>query len=221
MLAGAKIEKSTLQAVIGAEETAFPALWCELPKDKVAAFLHGYQWGKDNQGTLQLVLEFLENKNRDPGVDRWLLLAPQLKSGTTIRLSGAEFSIKERSRSDDGGRYLVYSEPTHILMARFLAGVENGKAKNSVTSNLLKPKQAVLLFYPVLSKEERTGDAIPTMGFVLAFPKNNIKKRVEFSVRDEAHPNAAVVDAPKSEKKSPRRARGSPAKAKRKQARDR
>lgn len=215
MLAGTKIEKSTLQAVIGMEETTFPAIWCELHKDKVAAFLRGYQWGKDNQATLQLVLEFLESKNRDPGIDRWLMLAPQLKSGTTIKISGVEFSIKERSRSDDGGRYLVYSEPPHILMARFLAGVENGKAKNSTTSSLLKPRQAVLLFYPVLSKEERTGDAIPTMGFVLAFPKNSIKKRVEFSVRDEAHPNAVVVDAPKSENESPR-SRGSPVKAKKK-----
>lgn len=196
LLKGGDVQRGELAAVVGTKAASFAALWCQLGSGPVLEFLRNYKWGPGHEGTLQLVGEFLGGKSGDPGVANWLMIAPQSESDRkgTHSFGGVSFNIRERSRSADKTRYLVYSEPDHIRMARFLAQLESGESTNRLTARLRKPKQAVLLFYPVRSKEEGAANLNPTVGFVLTFPKNHIKKRVAFSVRDEAHPDAVVVD---------------------------
>jgi hypothetical protein len=198
LLNGAKIDDGVLAAKINESNLSFPAFWCTLNPGQILEFLQKYQWEPGYQTTLQLVIEFLKGKSGNPCVKDWIMIAPQTVKSTkgTFSCGGKHFDIRLRTRSLDGSRYLVYSEPDHILMARFLVGVEPGSATNPKTQSLRSSQRAVLLFYPVGSKKELSEKIPPTMGFVLAFPRNNIKKRVQFSVRDETHPDAVVVDGP-------------------------
>jgi hypothetical protein len=198
LLNGAKIDDGVLAAKINESNLSFPAFWCTLNPGQILEFLQKYQWEPGYQTTLQLVIEFLKGKSGNPCVKDWIMIAPQTVKSTkgTFSCGGKHFDIRLRTRSLDGSRYLVYSEPDHILMARFLVGVEPGSATNPKTQSLRSSQRAVLLFYPVGSKKELSEKIPPTMGFVLAFPRNNIKKRVQFSVRDESHPDAVVVDGP-------------------------
>jgi len=180
----------------------FAALCAELKPVDVKSFLASYRWhqveeesgGRDNW---TLVLEFLRGVQGDPGIERWLLLAPKMARGAEIpwQCGTAEFAVRERSRTPDGGRYLVYSEPLHIIAAKYLACVVDGRALNQETADLRRKKQAVLLFYPVLTSGESRRRMTPTMGFVLWLPQNSIRRRIAYSVIDQSQKEAVVIDA--------------------------
>jgi hypothetical protein len=65
------------------------------------------------------------------------------------------------------------------------------------SDDLCAPKQAVFLFYPVMSKDERESGKwkSPTMAFALLFPKNGIKKQIAYTVADGSRSDAVVVPA--------------------------
>jgi hypothetical protein len=202
LLNGVTIDEGVLAATVDHSDVDFPALWCRLDPEPVLEFLSGYQWGPDHQGTLQLVIEFLQGKSGAPGIKDWLLVAPQpVKDQKGVVSFGEKsFKIRLRSRSLDGSRYLVYSEPDHILMARYLNGVVSGSPNNSATQALQSSERGVLLLYPVGTRHELDQKDPPSVGFVLAFPKNNIKRKVQFSVSDPSRPDAIIVDRPKKPK---------------------
>ncbi|MCL4212731.1 MAG: hypothetical protein KJZ74_02340 [Gemmatimonadales bacterium] len=199
LLESANVTSVAMEAAVGGVETGVTALCAELAAEDVLEFLRGYRFGPGHEHTLQLACEFLEGKFGDPGINSWLVLAPQPVKGRlgSLTIGKTDFAVRERSRDVDESRYLVYSEPDHIRMARFLNGVESGTARNAVTGSRRKPRQGVLLLYPVRSKEEHRRKEPASVGFVLAFPKNGITKRVAFSVRDATQPDAVVVSAPK------------------------
>jgi hypothetical protein len=193
MLSGIALKKSTLGATVEGKTVKVKALCCDIGPDRVITFLRKYRWGPGEEGKLQLVVEFLEGVRGDPGIDRWLFIAPQLVGGAPMGLWDAKFTIRERARNADDTRYLVFSEPEHVTLAKYLSGVSNGKAENQDTEGVNRPKQGVILFYPVLALDEVTAQRRPTMGFVLRLPVNEIPRKISYSVRDPANADSVVV----------------------------
>jgi hypothetical protein len=181
----------------------FEAQYVELRPADVLAFLKDYKWqptdaeveGKDKWS---LVLEFLRKSHGDPEIDQWLLLSPKRadEPAGTWKADGIAFPVRRRSRTPDAKRYLVYSEPIHVTAAKYFASVEEGRPLNSETRHLRKPKQGVMLFYPVLSPAEEKSKMVATMGFVLLLPPNAISRKIAYSVVDQAQQSAVVVDVP-------------------------
>ena len=173
-----------------------------LQPDGLARFVRWYRWAPGYENCMQLVMEFLEGKHGDPGIERWLMVAPQAQRSPfghwkPLGLGTIEFTIRERSRNEDNTRYLVYSEPDHIKIARFYAGVAEGKATSAAAQRLVAPRQGVLLLYPVLSQDEHDKGEPANIGFVLWFPRNGIARKLAYTVLDPTQKDAVVVDAPK------------------------
>ena len=193
MLQGAEIGKSKV-AVNRDTQVVFEAWTAILSPKDVLHFLGSYRWLPEFKHPLKTVNEFLRGTGkRDPEINTWLFMAPQLKSdGNTPawECEGKEFAVRKRTRIETGGRYKVYSEPDHRLAAEVFAGVTSGNIGTG-GADLRRAKQAVLLFYPVRSEDE--GYQIPTMGFALLFPKNSIREPIAYSVRDPSRVDAVVV----------------------------
>jgi hypothetical protein len=181
----------------------FEAKCTELRSPDVLAFLKDYKWKPtdadvERKDKWSLVLEFLRKTHGDPDIDQWLLLSPKRadEPAGTWKADGTTFSVRRRSRTPDGKRYLVYSEPMHVTAAKYFASIEDGRPLNSETRQLRKPKQGVFLFYPVVSPTEEKNKMIATMGFVLLLPPNSIRRKIAYSVVDQARQSAVVVDVP-------------------------
>jgi hypothetical protein len=158
------------------------------------AFLKGYCWLPGFESTLTRVREFLDGKGGSPEIESWLLLAPQPKAskGNAWSASGQEFAVRTRNRVGTGLRYAAYSEPLHRIAAERLAGITEG-GLGRVADRKKRPHQGIMLFYPVLSNEERAQEMTPTMAFALLFPPNSIPKKLTYKVIDKKHPDAIVV----------------------------
>ena len=176
------------------KEESFEALSGPLQSAKVIAFLDGYRWLPDFPSTLARVLEFLNGKGGNPNIDSWLLLAPQPKTpkGDPWVVASSSFAIRTRNRVGTGLRYAAYSEPSHRAAAERLANLNEGSLGHAADQKRNK-RQGIVLFYPVLSSEERAEHATPTMAFALLFPANSIPNKVTYKVRNKNRPDDIVV----------------------------
>ncbi len=87
------------------------------------------------------------------------------------RFHGESFNVKKRSWL--GARFGVYSEPRHLAVARYIAGIQaqegvNLKKADRKTKELKRIGRGVCLFYPVRNeKREKI-----SIGFTLVYPEN-------------------------------------------------
>jgi hypothetical protein len=127
---------------------------------------------------------YLAGKGKDdPGIERWILIAPQLKAADKIwSLGSNELSVKYRSRVDDRGeRFKVYSEPPHRAVAEVIAGVTRASSASPAIKRLSKSKTGVLVFYPVRGEKEN----FTSMGFALQLPPNGRPKELRYGALDD------------------------------------
>jgi hypothetical protein len=193
LLETAALEKCRV-ATDGMKRDFFQAWTSVLSRADMINFLEGYQWLAGFKKVLTPVLEFLKGTgDHDPQIDSWLFLAPQLSSASTMqpwKMGNRQFDVRERTRIETGGRYKAFSEPDHRRAAEVFAGVQGGEIR-SAAADLRRKRQAVFLFYPVRSEEEK--NRIPTMAFALLFPTNSIKKQIVYTVADSTRSDAVVV----------------------------
>lgn len=164
--------------------------------EAIEQVLRGYRWA-DGYRPLERELEFLSGTGaKDPGLREWVFIAPQLAQSKDDRVWQAgryDFTVKYRARV--GLRVGVYTEPTHKRVCQSVIEREPVPGAAPVLEGYRKGGRGVFLFYPVTHEKgrRRTTD-VPTMGFALLFPHNDIKSSILFGVRDPTHPGAPVVD---------------------------
>jgi hypothetical protein len=176
------------------------ALVHEATNSQVGAFLEAFRWLEtdykypERPADTNLQIEFLEKQKH--GIKSWLVVAPQRKVsfGEPLQMKGLpSLAVKERHRVENRG-FQVFGEPSHRLVAEFLAKVDATNdvlvSPDSQTTKLQDPKRGVLLLYPV---RENPGDEI-AIGFELQFPENNLGFDLNFSVRRRSEMRAVVVD---------------------------
>lgn len=184
---------------------SFDALWTVVEPNEMLELLDTYRWAEGYEGAhMARIMRFLRGSGaRDPGIDQWGILAPQLQGGSQVNpwSAGAhEFSVKRRARvSPDGVRVKAYSERVHRHAAEQLVDVRPME-RTSALWPLRNANRGVMLFYPThhfRPGDEVTQDFIPTMGFALLFPANSLPKRTAFKTRSSS--DDAFVDAAASE----------------------
>lgn len=176
-----------------AKPVAFSAIVGSAVPEEVLKFLRTYRW----EGGAQPVhheIEFLEGSEGNPGINDWLIMAPTLQaehsSWPAKELPGIpKFPVRTRARI--GQRINVFTEPDHVLAARYIAGLEGHVDQPS--SSLAKARilrRGVMLFYVV----QAVPDSFNTIGFALVFPGNTLKKGIKWTVIDRNQINAIVID---------------------------
>jgi hypothetical protein len=177
----------TLEALVDGRRARAKAYVGALEPRQILSFLVGYRWAKGQEACLSRELTYLRAKGKDdPGIRRWMLVAPQLdqSSPDDWRAAGRRFTVKQRARVDDGGeRYKAYSEPAHRVLARVLAGKIEATEANENLEGLIEPGTAVILFYPV--RDSGRGEKYTTMGFALMLPPNGRRKELRYVALDE------------------------------------
>jgi hypothetical protein len=164
---------------------------------EMRAFLDNYSW-ETGKKLLAREAAYLEGSYGDPGIDRWLIVAPQManpdaywpeaKSSDLPRLP-----VRERSRV--GRRFGSLSEPHHVKVANYLANIgESDLSPLSQNFSKLKlTRTAVMLFYMVKDRSEDFESVL----FALQFPNNSIPGKLAWKVRVKSRPGEpvpAVVD---------------------------
>ena len=187
MLKRAKLRLCDLDATAGGKNLRTSAIVGELKPGDLLDFLVHYRWAKEQEACLSRELTYLKATGADdPGVRRWLLVAPQLQKPDLkpFAAAGFNFRVKKRTRVDDGGeRYKVYSEPAHRALAEVLAGVTKPAKVSKPTNALMKPETGVILFYPV--RDSDGGEKFTSMGFGLMLPPNGRPKELRYGALDE------------------------------------
>jgi hypothetical protein len=150
--------------------------------------------------------EFLGKQHGDPCIDRWLIVAPQFEDEPaeekTWIARGNKFGIRRRAKVTNAqfNQFKVFTEPDHVRLAHALANNWAIREVSPTFRQLVSAKQGVMLFYPVKSPdEEQVKGGIPSMGFALIYPSNNIPMQIRWSVKDPSRPDEVVVDRPKTE----------------------
>jgi hypothetical protein len=168
---------------LSGSEGSFDAVVVTLPPTALLQLVGGYRWARSFAPVTRLV-EFLSGQgDKDPEIDRWVLIAPQLKKNSRVgpwRVGDFDLSVKFRSRSLEE-RVKAYSEPLHREVAE---GIALAPKKGRKPQDLAAPPTRVALFYPthhLQDDEEVPEDFIPTMGFALLPPRNRIRKRIIFT----------------------------------------
>ncbi|MFK4503794.1 hypothetical protein ABIF86_008085 [Bradyrhizobium japonicum] len=174
----------------------------EVTPDRMIAFLKSYRWYDDKPtqarlgNPLRLQLEFLGGSAGSPGIDRWLIVSPEIaNSQGSITLQATDLNVVYRSRKPAGGaRFNTYNDKRHRAFAEHLAGIKALIEPSETLDALKQPKTGVMLLYPITETKGSGSMEVVTVGFTLLFPKNNIRNAVGFTVHVPAEPYDAVVD---------------------------
>jgi len=164
-------------------------------------FLRAYRWLESEYKhprrppDVELQIEFLQNQDHE--IVSWLLLFPQRKTsyGTALTIkSVGSLTVKQRSRVAKR-RFGIFGESSHHAIAEFFVSKKDKQSiklagPNNATKELLNPKRAVALFYPVREEEHRP----VTLGFELLFPENNLPFDLSYTVRQRS--KQIIVQAP-------------------------
>lgn len=164
-------------------------------------FVSTYRWGtKESQ--FSSVVGFLQGAgDESPAIDSWLVVImrnPSAESGWTF--SGHRHGVFMRAMVEQ--RFNVFSEPRHRDVAKHLCLIEELASPNDQLRTLTKARQGVCLIYPTLptghGKILEVEDREVTLGLSLMFPKNKIKLRINFRVKDDSKNAPAFVDSASS-----------------------
>lgn len=158
--------------------------------ERMIAFLRAYRWFDDKPtdprlvNPMQLQMEFLEGSAGLPGIDRWLVVSPEIANAQGgITIEGAELNVVYRSRKPAGGaRFNTYNDKRHRAFAEHLAGIKPLAEPSETLKPLLGPKTGVMLLYPITETKGAAKRDELTVGFTLLFPKNTIRNAVGFTV---------------------------------------
>ena len=159
-------------------------------------FFGRFKWGRVPRDDWGLIREYLDGAQGDPGITSWAVLLPEMRQPFRLWRSGrgVEIPIRQRSRNVDETRFEILSEPPHIEVAKFLAGLPN-EVRADLGARADKAN-AVIIPYLVVPKEKNLAldwMRFPALGFSLVLPENNLPARVGWSVRDPSQPDAVVV----------------------------
>jgi len=188
----------------GTKTGLFDAYTARIDNSEIISFLKEYEWAGEWR-PYDRVVEFLANNSSENGISSWRLIAPQLKTSgpeDTLEFGGRDFTVIQRTRVEKGGRYGNYSDPEHIEVSNYLAGLNpvDGKPPlqpaNSDTSNNYCSEQAVILTYLIRDKKYENhwkGHGVATVGLVLIFPNNKITVPIRYGVRSASNPDAITV----------------------------
>jgi hypothetical protein len=176
-----------------AKPITFGAIIGAVSSEEILKFLKAYRWEGGAQ-PIHHEIEFLEGLEGNPGIDEWLILAPTLETEHSSwpgkrGLGIPKFPVRRRARI--GQRINVYTEPDHVLAAKYIVGLNLDVDKPS--DSLVKaraPRRGIMLFYVVRA----VPDTFDTVGFALVFPENKLKKGIKWTVRDRNQMNAVVID---------------------------
>jgi hypothetical protein len=169
---------------------------------EVVSFLTVYQFYNPRDpteragGPMLEQLDFLKRAGKsDPGIDDWLLFAPQISDSRAKDLfAGTEFGVVYRSRPDDGNRLSTYNDPVHRQFAQHIAMQDCLDDPNDSLKALRRPKRAVMILYSITDIEKPAKAKPPfTPGFTLLFPPNDIGTPITFGVARQDQPTALIV----------------------------
>ena len=192
----------TLEGVVAENSRSFDALVAQLDPASFRSLLELYRWDGKRR-PLARQLDFLAGEgDRDPMIDHWILLLPQLKRPKFYWDSSLQLSAVERSRLDD--RFKAFSEPRHRDIAEVIAGLAEGENVSADLKRLIRPRSGVALIYPAIEKgtkprvddDKVAQDADVSMGLAFLAPKNSIPgPPIGFRVVDKSRADSIVVDA--------------------------
>lgn len=203
LLSGRELKLCNLRATIEGEPHQNESFVTKIEPAAVIEFLRTYRWLDPNE-KLTLQLEFLAGEYGDPEIDQWLFMAPRANRPESWSVNGVDFPVVERSRTETpAGRYGVYTTSRDVNIASLLAGKTEGTEIGDDLENLICPRQAVFLFYPVRDRDDPESIKTPeglrrfvTIGFALILPENNIRSNIKFGVRDSKRENEVVIENP-------------------------
>ena len=157
----------------------------------VVEFLRTYRWSR--LGPFRRELEYLETPGN--GIADWLILAPQLASAEAgvWKAGDDDFTVVRRAR-EANGRYNVYTEPHHVVVAEWIVGIGAEGDGNADLRGLRGRGRAVMLLYAVRDAPQEA--LPPNIGFSISLPRNQLPTRIVWGVRDPDQPDAVVVVAP-------------------------
>lgn len=166
-----------------------------VPEDFLA-FLRDYEWGTPSN-QFASVIGFLSGTGKEsPEIDLWrLMVLDNQRSTSKWEFGGQKFGVFRRAGTGD--RFNVFSESRHKNVSKHLTGTLMLAKPNDQLAEMVQPRQAVCLIYPVVPKDfeerSRVQDGDVTLGMSLEFPRNNIPKLINWRVKDPTS-DAAFVD---------------------------
>ncbi|MCX6021977.1 MAG: Z1 domain-containing protein [Chloroflexi bacterium] len=165
----------------------------------VLEILSTYRWFGDDP-VLALELEFIRGLRGDPRIRDWAIILPQLQKATptkltkTWRVGGDEFSVHYRSRIQGGHSTTAYADADAAKVAKGIAGPQDDQDTNDALRGLRSSGRGVLLLYPLAHEMKPPESWIPTMGFTLIFPPNQLKEQIRFVVRSLEHLDEPIIE---------------------------
>jgi hypothetical protein len=164
---------------------------------QVSAVLHEYLWA-DGLRDLQQELEFLDGKYGDPQIDEWLILLPQLSKVTerTWDVNARSASVHRRSYWNQTAPLVnAYAGPDDRALAEMITGKRKSEELCQDLRDLKAARRAVMLVYPITHEPPLEAGWLPTMGFSLLFPTNDIARQIGFEVVRSSKSGEPVIDA--------------------------
>jgi len=204
LLGGKVISRVELEATKDGRAEKLAAHVANLPPQDVIRLLEEYKWFDQDAvrlGPMTLQIEFLKKTgSEDPQIDNWLLLAPIVRDPpATTRFGQFDFSVSYRGRDPDSNdtRLNTSTDPKHRRFAQHIAGHIAMGDPNEALRQLTKPRQAVLVYYPITDEAAREPPQVEpfSTGMTLLFPRNDIQRPITFGVWRSDEPDALVVDA--------------------------
>jgi hypothetical protein len=184
----AETNLSKLSALIGGESGDLASIdadafsgevrWARVSPAEFRQFLGEYEWSGEEKPLGGVQRYLAAQSPREPGIDSWLLLLPQLQDWQSEDSRWKKSSVVKRTRID-GVRFNTYRDPTHTRLVEQLMLNEAGKGRDGVPAQLFAARQAVCLIYLVRDKSA-SALQVPAVGMSLRMPKNDVPQRLVF-----------------------------------------
>lgn len=164
----------------------------------VVATLEQHKWLVD--GIFAPDLEYV--REAVAGIDDCVVIVPQLKGGvaSTFPEVGRR-SLHGRNRTRGNGTlFQAISDPKHRFAQLRVGGIIEGYGDDLVES-MRQSRRAAMLLYPLVKTNTNSPDPIDPSGVVIAFslltPMESVpggRRLVQFKARNNARPEAPIVD---------------------------
>jgi len=200
LVTGSKPVRLEASGVVDKVFKNFAGTVFETSNNRMIDFLGKYKWYDDSSpeakfgNPLRLQLEFIQGSAGSPGIDRWLVISPEVSTPQgAFELEGASLHVVFRSRQPSPGpRFNTYNDKVHRAFGRHLAGPTLLPGASASLDAMKEASTGVMLLYPITEQKGVVKDL--TMGFTLLFPANGIRNAVGFTVLVAAQPLDALVD---------------------------